>query len=413
MLDIKLIRENPDLVKKSLERRGKDPVAVDNLLEIDRQKRELITEIVKLKSQRNKVGKKPSQEEIVKLQQIKKEIDEKEEKLAEFEHIYDEILMGMPNILSDETPDGKSDKDNPEIKREGVVPQFNFSPKDHLELAEKLYLVDFERGAKVSGSGFYYAKNQLVLLDLALQRYALEKLVKKGFTPMVTPDMVTDEVCHGTGFSPRGNESQIYSIDKHDLSLIGTAEITLAGYHKDEILAEEDLPKKYVAVSHCFRVESGSYGKYSKGLYRMHQFTKVEMFIYSLPEESEAYHQELLAIEEEILNELKIPYRLVAICAGDIGAPYSQSYDLEAWIPSLKEYREITSTSNATDYQARRMNIRYKDLAGTNKFVHTINGTAVNNSRFPLAIIENYQQEDGSVLVPEVLQEYCGFDKIN
>ncbi|MBU0648404.1 serine--tRNA ligase, partial [Patescibacteria group bacterium] len=350
MLDIKLIRENPDLVKKSTERRGKDPVTVDNLLEIDRERRELIAVVDELKQKRNKVGKKPKHDEIVKLQKLKKDIDGKEKKLEEIANVYDEILDGLPNILSDDTPNGESDQDNPEIKKVGKPPKFDFEPKDHLAIAESLDLVDFARGAKVAGADFYYAKNELALLDLALQKYAFDMLKAKGFTLMITPDMAKNDICSGTGFAPRGREGQVYSLEGEEISLVGTAEITLAGYHKDEILSSDELPKKYAALSHCYRRESGSYGKYSKGLYRMHQFSKVEMFVYGRPEESDKYHQELLAIEEEILQDLEIPYRLVAICAGDIGAPYSKSFDLEAWIPSLGEYREITSTSNATDY---------------------------------------------------------------
>jgi len=411
MLDIKLIREQPEIVKKNMQRRGKDPVTIDNLLEIDRDRRELIKEVDDLKAQKNKPAGKPTAEELEQLKTNKDRIVKLEEKKQRLDEIFTEMIMSIPNLLADDVPDGKDDNENKVIDTTGEPEDLGFVAKDHLELGENLDLIDFERGAKVAQSGFYFLKNELVVLDLALQRYAMNKLMNKGFTPITTPDMAKNDICSGTGYNPKGEERQIFNIADEDMSLVGTSEITLGGYHADEILKKEDLPIKYVGLSHCFRVEKGGYGKYSKGLYRVRQFTKVEMFIYSTPEDSEKHHQEMLDIEKEIWDELAIPYRVVLQCTGDMGSSSMKTYDVEAWMPGRGEYGEVTSTSNTGDYQSRRLNIRYKD-GKENKFVHLLNGTAVNNSRFPLAILENYQQEDGSIKVPEVLQELTGFTEI-
>lgn len=412
MLDIKLIRENPDIVKQNQIRRQRDPGVIDNLLELDKQRREIITELDSLKSQRNLVSKKPSPAEIEALKVSKQEIETLEKKLAEIEKIWQEILLSLPNLLDSEVPDGANDTENKIIKTVGDIPKFDFQIKDHLQLGEALNILDFERGAKVAGSGFFYEKNELAILDLALQRYAIDKLRSKGYELIITPDIAKDFVLAGTGYQPRGHETQIYSIEKRDLGLIGTSEITVGGYHSDEIFEPDQLPLKYVAFSHCFRTEDGSYGKYSKGLYRVHQFSKVEMFILCLPKDSDLYHQEMRANEEEIFQELKLPYRVMLQCSGDVGAPCAKTYDIEAWMPGRDSYGEVTSTSNTTDYQSHRLNIKYKDQDGQNKFIHMLNGTAITNSRIPLAILENYQQADGSIKIPEVLQKYTGFDLI-
>jgi len=412
MLDIKFIRENPEIIKENMKRRGKDPMIVDNLLEIDRQRREYLTEIDELKAERNKIGKKPSESEIVRLKEIKESISRQEGKMAEYDHLYDEMMMNVPNLLMADVPDGKDDSENQVVETVGEVKEFDFPAKDHLILGEELNILDFERGAKVAQSGFYFLKNELALLDLAIQQYAMKKLTAKGFIPIITPDMTKNTICQGTGYNPRGEERQIFNIADEEMSLVGTSEITLGGYYADEILKKEQLPIKLVGLSHCFRVEKGGYGKYSKGLYRVRQFTKVEMFIYCRPEESDQYHQEMLANEKEIWNELGIPYRVVLQCTGDMGSSSMKTYDIEAWMPGRGDYGEVTSTSNTGDYQARRLNIRFKDDDGENKFVHLLNGTAVNNSRFPLTIMENYQQADGSIKVPEVLQTWTGFDTI-
>lgn len=412
MLDIKLIRENPELFKKNLQRRNREPKLIDQLLELDKTRRELIAELDMIKAEKNKISKKPSPEEITNLQMIKKDTELKEGKLTETENSWREILLSLPNMLSNDVPDGKSDEENKEVRRVGEIPTFDFAIKDHLKIGADLDLLDFERGAKVAGSGFFYEKNQLALLDLSLQRYAFDKLISKGFEAIITPDLAKEQILKGIGFMPRGQETQVYSVENSDLCLVGTAEITVGGLHSDEILDSNDLPKKYISFSHCFRTEDGSYGKYSKGLYRVKQFSKVEMFVICKPEDSEKYHQELLAIQEELAQELNLPYRIVIQCTGDIAAPSAKTFDLEAWMPSRENYGEITSTSNTTDFQARRLNIRFKDSEGNNTFVHMLNGTALNNSRWILALLENNQQADGSVIVPEALRKYTGFDSI-
>ncbi|MDD4271955.1 MAG: serine--tRNA ligase, partial [Patescibacteria group bacterium] len=295
----------------------------------------------------------------------------------------------------------------------GKKTKFNFTPLDHVQLAEKNDLIDFDRATKVSGSKFYYLKNQAALLELALIQYALEIAIKHGYTPLTTPDLAKQEVLTGLGFNPRGEATQIYNISGTDLSLIGTAEITLGGYHQNEVLDEIDLPKKYVAVSHCFRTEAGSYSKFSKGIFRVHQFTKVEMFQYTAPETSEAAHQEILNIEKEIFKGLNIPFRVIDHSTADLGAPSYRTFDLEAWMPGkpnkageMGDWAEITSTSNCTDYQSRALNVKYKNKNGDKNLVHTLNGTAVAVSRAIIAIMENYQRADGSMKIPKVLRKY-------
>ncbi|MFH1583396.1 MAG: serine--tRNA ligase, partial [Candidatus Falkowbacteria bacterium] len=301
----------------------------------------------------------------------------------------------------------------PVLETFGKPTKFKFKPLDHVQLAQNLDLIDFERATKISAAKFYYLKNQAVLLEFALVQYALETAIKHKFTPFITPDMAKQEVLEGLGFNPRSEATQIYNIEQTDLSLIGTAEITMGGYHMNEILNEEDLPKKYVAVSHCFRTEAGSYSKFSKGIFRVHQFTKIEMFQYTLPENSESAHQEILSIEVEIFKGLGIPFRVIDHSTADLGGPSYRTYDLEAWLPGKPnkkgeagDWAEITSTSNCTDYQARGLNIKYKDGAGKKHFVHMLNGTAVAVSRTLIAILENYQQADGSIEIPKVLRKY-------
>lgn len=277
-----------------------------------------------------------------------------------------------------------------------------------------LDIIDFERGAKVAGSKFYFLKNEAVFLELALTQFAFNKLIQKGFIPFTTPDLAKDKVLLGIGFSPRGEETQIYSVEKTDLNLVGTAEITMGGYHMDEAIPEEKLPLKYVALSHCYRTEAGSYGRHSAGLYRVHQFTKIEMFAYTTPETSGAMHTELKNIEVEIFRDLGVPFRVVDICTGDLGGPAQRKYDLEAWMTSRNDWGEVTSTSDTTTYQARRLNVKVERKDGKKEFLHMLNGTAIAVSRALVAIIENYQQADGSVIIPEVLRKYMpeGMDSI-
>lgn len=410
MLDIKFIRENKDVVKKGVEAKNFDSSVVDKLLDLDEKRRKLIAEIEELRSKRNKI----SQAEVANSEgkEIKDKLKAKEPELKELEEKFIDLLSRVPNLPSDKAPIGKSDKENVEIKKWGEPRKFDFAPKDHLELGKNLGIIDFETGAKVSGSQFYFLYGDGARLELALSMYALDKLSQKGFLPVITPDLAKSRYYLGTGYAPRGDEAQTYVIENEDLGLIATAEVTLAGKHADEIIPEDKLPLKYVGYSHCFRQEAGAYGKYSKGLYRVHQFSKVEMFVYCTPSESEKIHQELLSIEEEIYQELGIPYRVLDMCTGDLGAMAVRKFDVEAWMPGRNDYGEITSTSNCTDYQARNLNIKYKKKDGTNEYLHMLNGTAIVMSRVPIAIIENFQNEDGSITIPEVLQKWMGKEKI-
>lgn len=327
----------------------------------------------------------------------------------------DAKLRELPNFLHAAVPDGGED-DAHELRRSGEATQFAFVPKDHLALGASLDLFDFEGGAKVAGPKFYFLKNEAVLLELALQRYALEIVLAEGFTPYVTPDLARAEILEGIGFNPRGEETQIYSIANSDLCLVGTAEITLGGLYADTILEEEQLPVLMAGISHCFRTEAGAAGRESKGLYRVHQFTKLEMFAITRPEDSDAMHERLLAIEERIYQGLELPYRVVDIAAGDLGAPAYRKFDIEAWMPGRGErgsWGEISSTSNCTDYQARRLRVRFRRKATKkNEFAHMLNGTAVSNARLILALVENHQRADGSVAIPKALQAYVGREAI-
>jgi len=414
MLDINLIRQNPEKVKKGIESKNASPKLVDDFLALDENWRKLVKEIDDLRAQQKKLGEERKIEEATKL---KEKIQSLETDLKNIEKNREQILYQLPNLPLDDVPVGKSEKDNVVIREVGKKPDFKFEPKDHLEIGQSLDIIDFETGSKVAGSGFYYLKNQGVLLELALVRYALDFLSKKNFSLCLTPDLAREKFYLGTGYQPKGSEAQTYLIQDSDLGLIATAEITLAGIHSDEILNESDLPKLYAGYSHCFRQESGAYGKYSKGLYRVHQFTKVEMFAYSKPEDSEKIHQNFLEFEEKLWQELEIPYRVVEMCTADLGSQAAKKYDLDAWMPGRSgcrgDWGEITSTSNTTDYQARRLGIKFRNKDDQVQFAHTLNGTAIATSRAIVAILENFQQKDGSVLVPKVLQKYLGFKKIN
>jgi len=411
MLDIKFIRENKELIKKNCVDR-KVKIDIDMLLETDEKRRGLIKKIEDLRALRKQTSKgKPNEEEIMKMRLVGDEIKTNEEILANIDSEYNVLMMAVPNLTHPDAPIG-GENDFKVIYENKKPPKFDFQPLDHEELMVKKDLIDFERGAKVAGTKFYFCKNQMVRLNLALINYGLDILEKHGFTIVETPDMAKNEILSGVGFNPRGPETQVYSVENTDLSLIGTAEITMGGYHANEILDLSKGPKKYAALSHCFRTEAGAYGKTSKGLYRVHQFTKLEMFIYCCPEDSEMLHQEILAIEKEIVDGLEIPYRVIDTASGDLGGPAYRKYDLEAFMTMSNGYGEITSTSNCTDYQARRLNIRYRKNNVENEFVHTLNGTAIVSSRFPIALVENHQQADGSIAIPKVLQKFCGFKKI-
>lgn len=417
MIDIKFIRENKELIKENCKNRNVK-IDIDLLLEKDKKRRELITEIEKMRATQNQKSKtKPSAEDIVEIRKIKEEMKRGEEGLEKIEKEYHDMLMMVPNLTHPDSPIGKED-DFKIVATKGKIPKFKFPAKNHEELMVNKDLIDFERGAKVAGAKFYFYKNEMVLINQALINYGLSIVKKHGYTIMETPDMAKDEILQGIGFNPRGPETQVYSIENSDLSLVGTAEITVGGYHANEILDLSGGPKKYVALSHCFRTEAGAAGRTSRGLYRVHQFTKLEMFVFCKPEESEKYHAEILEIEREIVDGLNLPYRVIDTPSGELGGPAYRKFDIEAWMVTKGEkneggYGEITSCSNCTDYQARRLNIRYKKEDDSIEFVHTLNGTAVVLSRFPLAIVENYQQKDGSIKVPKVLQKHVRFKEIN
>lgn len=419
MLDSKYIRDNLDLIKTNTANRLAS-VDFDRLVALDEDRRGLIQKIDGLRAELNAGSKsKPDPEQIAKFKKLGEEIGAIEKQLEPITADLHDLMMKIPNLTHPDVVVSGDEDANPVLESHDEPTKFTFEPKDHVELANALDLIDFDRATKVSGAKFYYLKNELVILEQALIRYALDIVAKKGFTLMTTPDLAKREVLEGLGFSPRGESTQVYNIEDSDLSLIGTAEITLGGYHQDELLPVEKLPLKYAALSHCFRTEAGTYSKFSKGIFRVHQFTKVEMFAYSTPEASEALHQELLAIEKEIFTGLEVPFRVVDHCTADLGAPSYRTYDIEAWLPgkpnhadTLGDWAEMTSTSNCTDYQSRALNVKYKDATGAKNLVYTLNGTAVAITRAIIAILENHQQADGSIRIPKALQSYCGFKQI-
>ncbi len=425
MLDYKFIKDNLEAVKKVIIDRNMDPTKADadKVVELYDKRTALVTKQQDLQQKRNENAKAMKQKldndkraELIEAgKKIKEELAELDKEVADTEAALDEAARAIPNMLHPEAPIGKLDTENLEVKKVGTPRKFDFEPKDHVQLAEELDLLDFDRGTKVSGPKFYYLKNEAVFLEQALIQYALNTLRKHGFELFITPDVAREEVLKGIGFNPRGNESNVYAIEEEGTCLVATAEITLGGYHSGEILDKAKLPLLYGGLSHCFRREAGAAGQFSKGLYRVHQFDKVEMFVYSTPEQSDELHHKLREIEEEIFTGLGLPFHVVDTCSGDLGAPAYRKWDLEAWMPGRNggEYGEVTSTSNCTDYQARRLNIKYKDDDGKNKYVHTLNGTAIAVGRAMLAILENYQNEDGSVTIPPALVPFCGFDKIS
>ncbi len=423
MLDLDTIRTRTDEVRANTANR-RMTADVDAVLAMADERSALIQQIDGLRSRRktlsDAVRKAADTDRPAMVEQatdLKTTIAQRQKSLADVEARLREEQARIPNLTHPDAPVGEDETANRELSRWGEPPPFDFKPKDHLELGEALDILDFDSGTKVAGTGFYFLKNEAVLLELALVRFALDVLRREGFALYATPDMARMKVLEGAGFSPRGEESQIYRIDGQDLGLIATAEITLGGLLMDTILDAARLPLKVGGVSHCFRVEAGAYGRASRGLYRVHQFTKVEMFAFTAPEDSEAMLQEMLRIEETIYQQLGIPYRVVDVCTGDLGGPAYRKFDLEAWMPGRGDggdWGEITSASNCTDYQARRLAIRFRRAKGKKpELVHTLNGTAIAASRTPVAILENYQQADGSVLVPEVLRPLTGFDRIS
>jgi seryl-tRNA synthetase len=423
MLDKRFILENAQVVQENCTRRGVK-VDVDRFVDLESQRRKLQAEIEELSRLANQVSKSIGQakddaerearkDEGRRLREMKEKIEEHMERLAAEAAV---IHNAMPNLTHPEAPIGGEDASK-ELRHGTVdVRPFGFPVQDHVALAEQHDLIDFEGGARVAGHGFYFLKKEAALLELALQQYTMDFLVREGFTPMVTPDLARGDVLKGIGFIPRGPETQIYSIENHDLNLVATAEITLGGLYAGQVVEAEKLPIKLCGISHCFRTEAGAAGRASRGLYRVHQFTKVEMFAFTLPEQSEDTHNYFRDLECEIFDGLGIPYRVLDIATGDLGGPAYRKFDLEAWMPgrgTAGEYGEVTSASNCTDYQSRRLDIRYKVKGekGT-QLVHTLNGTAVAISRAIIAILENYQQADGSILIPEALRKWMGKDRI-
>ena len=411
MLDLKLIRSKPEEIVENCRKRNVQ-VDIEKLLMLDKQVRHITTEADVIRQRRNDINKRMKSKITPEVRQplieeskiLREEETAKESKLRELIEQRLDLHKQVPNLTHPDSPDGFTDEDNVPIREVGLKPEFDFEPKDHVELMETLDLIDFEGGAKVSGQKFYYLKNQAVFLELALAQYAMSLLQKEGFTVHITPDLARHQILDGIGFNPRGAETQIYSIEESDLCLIATAEITLGGLLIDQLLKYEQLPILYAGLSHCYRTEAGAAGRESRGLYRVHQFSKIEMFAFTHPEKSEEMHERMREIEEQIYQDLGIPYQLVNICKGDLGGPAYRKYDLEAWMPGRGEWGEVTSTSNCTDYQSRRMNIRFKDPnTGNNRFVHMLNGTAIAISRTLIALIENGQQKDGSIKLPACL----------
>ena len=426
MLDLRYIRENRDAVKENVAARHVE-ADVDKVVELYDRRNETIQRIEELRKRRNEnaaaMKQKPSPEEREKLinegKELKQQLPALEDELETIEkELYAEASR-IPNMSHPAAPHGADEEANKEIARHGKPTKFDFEPKDHVQLGQELDIIDFEAGTKVSGTKFYYLKNRGALLELALVRYAMDILEKHGFTLTITPDIARTEIVEGIGFNPRGAESNIYTLEGEDACLVGTAEITLGGYHAKDTLPADRLPIKMAGLSHCFRREAGAAGQFSKGLYRVHQFTKVEMFVYTLPEESDAMLEELRGIEEEIFQGLGIPFRVVDTATGDLGGPAYRKYDLEAWMAGRGDsggWGEITSTSNCTDYQARRLGVRFveekREGGKRREFVHMLNGAAIAVSRAIIAILENFQQADGSVRMPKALVPYCGFEVI-
>jgi len=418
MLDIRFIKDHLEQVKKNITDRNMVADA-DLVVKLYDEKTALQQKLDGLRQQRNenaaKMKGKLEQDVrnalIAEGKKLKEDIADLEKEFEDKEKAFKAAMMDIPNMAHPDAPIGKEDKENLEVKKWGNIPQFNFQPKDHVELCEALDLVDFETATRVSGTKFYYLKNEAVILELALTRYVMDIIMKEGFTPFITPDVAKEEVAAGIGFNPRGEESNIYTVEGTGTCLVGTAEITLGGYFAGKTIDASKLPIKMAGLSHCFRREAGAAGQFSKGLYRVHQFSKVEMFIYCLPEKSDEMHQYIRSVEEKIFQGLDVPYRVVDTCTGDLGASAYRKYDLEAWMPGRGDYGEITSTSNCTDFQARRLGIKYKDENGTN-YLHMLNGTAMALTRAMIAIIENNQQADGSILIPKNLVPYTGFDRI-
>ncbi|MCX6373726.1 MAG: serine--tRNA ligase [Actinobacteria bacterium] len=415
MLDVKMVRANPDEVRRALARRGASTSSLDEFLALEEERRRLLTDVESMRAARKRtsdeiaVVKKAggdAAQAIAAMRTLGDTIKEREASLAEVEERLRAMLLEIPNLVLDGVPDG-GEADAVVLRHVGTPREFDFAVKDHLDLGLALDMIDMERGAKVSGSRFAYLKGDLVLLQFALVRYGLDIIGAKGFRPVIPPVLVREDAMYGTGFFPT-DRAQVYQTVDGDC-LVGTSEVPLAAMHMQEFLEAEKLPLRYAGYSSCFRREAGAAGRDTRGILRVHQFDKVEMFTFCLPEQAAFEHELILSAEEEILQGLSIPYRVVNIAAGDLGAPAAQKFDCEAWMPGQQQYREVTSCSNCTDYQARRLDCRYRTEKGP-RFVHTLNGTAIAVGRTLIAIMENHQRADGSIAVPKVLQPLMGKD---
>lgn len=421
MLDVKFIIENPGAIKHGAARKHVK-VDADKIVQLYEQRNELLQKLEALRARQNAVSKEipnAQAEEKAKLlaemSTSKEEIKTLEPEIAQLENEIDQLAFEIPNPPLDSVPDGEDETFNVVVKTHGEKPKFNFTPKDHIELGKSLDLIDIERGTRSSGTRFYYLKNEAVLLEFALVQHILHKLVSKGFQPIIPPVLVKEEAMFATGFFPAAR-NEIYHVnpkteenpENDDLYLVGTSEVPLNMLHYTEIIPEEKLPIRYCGFSSCFRREAGSYGKDTAGIIRVHQFDKVEMFSFCNPDKSEEEHELIRSIEEEIMSELGFHFQVLNMCGGDLGAPAAKKYDIEVWIPTQEKFRELTSCSNCTDFQARRSKIRYKAENGKNEYLHTLNGTAIAIARTLVAILENYQNEDGSVTIPEILRSYMG-----
>jgi len=415
MLSLDFIRTNKAKILEAAKNKGRQ-VDLDKIISLDDERRKLIQQTQKLREERNKLakqGKPHSAEGSVRGREIKDELKKIEEKLAKIQSQLDLLISYVPNVPLDEVPIGKDATGNKELRKWGDLPKFDFKPKSHIELGEDLDLIDLERGAKVSGFRGYFLKNQAALLQSALMFYVFNKLVKKDYTPIIAPAVIKGFALFGCGQFPWG-EQDTYKLNDEDAYLAGTAEQPVTSYYSGEILNEKDLPKKFVAFSPCFRKEAGAYGKDTKGLYRLHEFWKVEQVIIGKNdiEEAKELHEELQKNCEEILQDLKLPYRVLLMCTGDMGEPQMKKYDTETWMPSRQAYGETMSNSIMGDFQTRRLKIKYRKKDGSTEYCFSLNNTALASPRILIALLENYQQKDGSILIPKILQELVGFDKI-
>lgn len=414
MLDIKYIRENKDAVNQAAVDKGRE-VDLDRILALDEQRKTIVATVDNKRAERNKLAKVKMETDIerMKARKLKEEVKELEKQLVTIEKELTELMLYVPNVPDKIVPVGGDASANLQIKQWGSPTQFDTQPLDHMALVRKYDLVDFERGAKIGGFRTYFLKNEAAMLEVAILSYTFQKLIKKGYTPIIAPSLVRDFTLTGSGQFPWGRE-EVYHLEKDDMYLAGTAEVPVTAYFANEVLNEKDLPKKFVALSPCFRREAGSYGRDTKGLYRLHQFNKVEQVIINKNdyESSIALHEELLQNSEEVLQDLKLPYRVMLMCTGDMGEPQVKKYDIETWMPSRHGYGETMSNSFMGEFQARRLNMRYRTKQGMIQYCHTLNNTAVASPRILIAILENYQQSDGSILIPEVLRGYLGKNKI-